>query len=141
MKKAWIVLEHAADTMDAMRFSVHDTQPQPGDSVIYYCQFSDSEAAMMHIHNLLKRSLIDLDQHSYAATVVESLAAIKAIELHRSDEWVNPSINEHVIDEMNNHLSAIRQKSEKHKFYLKIVQIIAISLLIVVLLLGSGLFN
>lgn len=141
MKKAWIVLEHAADTMDAMRFSVHDTPPLPDDSVVYYCQFSDSEAAMMHIHNLLKRSLIDLDQHSYAATVAESLAAIKAIELHRSDEWVNPSINEHVIDEMNKQLSDIRQKSEQHKFYLKIVQVIAISLLIFVLLLGSGLFN
>ena len=57
----------------------------PGDRRLrYIARFNDSEAALMHIHELLKRRLLDPDTHMYRTSPERAIAAAESLDLkHR----------------------------------------------------------
>lgn len=62
------------------------TEPAPGSPlrIRYVARFNDSDAALMHTHEILKRRLVDLDTHLYRASVEFAIAAVASLRLgHR----------------------------------------------------------
>jgi len=47
----------------------------------YIARFNDSDAALMHTHEILKRRLIDADGHLYRVSAERAIAAIESVDL------------------------------------------------------------
>lgn len=84
---------------ERIRLIVTDRPPstgageQAGPHVRYTARFNDSEAALMHAHEILKRHLLDPDAHLYRVGLAHAIAAIESVHLRRTPVYMDPQID------------------------------------------------
>lgn len=69
------------------RAADHDTR------VRLVVRFDDLDAARMHAHTELRRRLIDADAGIYRASLIEAIAALRAIRLTQRPVYCDPSLS------------------------------------------------
>jgi hypothetical protein len=86
----YVLLESNAEHPGLIRVANVEIRPDPAptghETTRIHCvvAFDDSDAAVLHFHEALKRRLVDPDTHLYRAPVEQGIAALDAIDLrHR----------------------------------------------------------
>lgn len=88
MTPGYIVIESQSRYPGLVRVSRQASQPDPDPTahrasrIHCVAAFDDSEAAMLHLHETLKRRLVDVDAHLYRASPEQAIAGIDAVDLH-----------------------------------------------------------
>ena len=59
----------------------------------YIAGFNDSEAALMHTHELLKRRLLDPDTHMYRTSPERAIAAVESLDLKHRRIYLDPNFD------------------------------------------------
>lgn len=97
MEPGYLFLETHTEHPDLVRCLTLDRMPskegKSGAAVRYIARFTDIEAAQMHVHNSLRRSLVDIDEHIYRVDLATAVAAIEADELKHEKVWMDDSLN------------------------------------------------
>ena len=90
MKPGYLSIETHRDRPGLVRLIITETAPDTGATrqdplrIRHIVQFDDSEAALMHTHEILKRRLLDPDAHLYRATFERAIGAVESLALrHR----------------------------------------------------------
>lgn len=68
--------------------------------VRYVARFDDVDAGQMHAHNILGRTLIDLDSRRYRVSVTEAIAAVESDNLSHRRVWIDPELTQSEVDEI-----------------------------------------
>jgi len=97
MKPGYLFLETHAEHPGMVRCLTQDQMPSTdgtaGTGVRYIARFKDIEAAQMHVHNSLRRSLVDIDEHLYRVDLAQALAVVEADELAHEQVWIDESLS------------------------------------------------
>lgn len=124
MRQAYLAIETHLDRPGFVRLFLAEHSPAPaaGDSgqpqVRYVARFNDSEAALMHAHEYLKRRLIDPDSRLYRASLELAVAAVEAVELRHRRIFLDPFLDDkslEVIDAEQQRLMRIQER--KRRFF------------------------
>ena len=71
-------------------------------AVRYVARFRDRDAAMMHVHELLRHRLVDIDDRLYRTELATAIAAIESIDLRHERLYVDPETLQRSGDEIRN---------------------------------------
>lgn len=83
--------------------------------VRYVARFNDSEAALMHAHELLRRRLVDVDAGLYRAPCEQAIAAVESIGLSHRRIYLDPDLDaatRTTIEQAVERLSAARRRRD-----------------------------
>ena len=101
MQSGYIAIETHTERPGLVRFVLCDKLPDPdptGHSELrwrYIAGFNDREAALMHIHELLKRQLLDPDTHMYRTSPERAIAAVESLDLKHRRIYLDPDFDGH----------------------------------------------
>lgn len=102
--------------------------PQP--EVRYVARFSDSEAALMHAHEHLKRRLVDPDARLYRVPVERAVAAVEAIGLRHHRVYIDPVLAEDESGAIAAETARLRRWAERKRRFFEAMGYIGIGLLL-----------
>jgi hypothetical protein len=114
-------------------------QGEGGASIRAISSYMDVDAAAMHVHEHLKRHLVDIDSHLYEVSLAEAMAALRTLSLTCRIVWTDPSIEPATLDAMQGYLEHHKLQRRHRNVWIRIVTWIAIALLALNLI--SGLFG
>ena len=90
MQSGYIAIETHSERPGVIRLRTSTYAPDPASTahshsrLRYIARFNDREAALMHMHEILKRRLVDLDEHLYRVSLEHAVAAAESLDLkHR----------------------------------------------------------
>lgn len=98
MQTGYLFLQTHADHPDLVRLRADqyrpltDQEPATPDAIRYIARFRDIDAARMHFHNALSRSLVDIDSGLYRVPLADAIATIEASELRHEQVWLDPDL-------------------------------------------------
>lgn len=96
MEPGYLYLESNAEYPGLVRFLVSDrlpsTEQNQGVFVRYVARFDDIDAAMMHVQNELRHSLVDIDEHLYRVPLTAAVAAVEADDLKHERVWMDETV-------------------------------------------------
>ncbi len=73
--------------------STRDHEPRLGGPELRFAAcFGDIDAALMHLHERLRRRLATLEPRSYAVDLEEAVIAVDAIELDHRRVFIDPAL-------------------------------------------------
>jgi hypothetical protein len=92
MRDGYLLIETSPAHPGLIRVHARETAPAaPEDNIRFVARFSDLDAALMHLHEALRRKLIDVDDRVYRADVRDAIAAADAIELPHRRLFADPN--------------------------------------------------
>jgi hypothetical protein len=99
MKTGYLVLETHPERKDMVRVLMKDELPNtqaasPGSQIRYIARFNDIDAGQMHLHNMMHKHLVNLDNHIYNIDLKQAIAAIEADDLNHTRVWIDPLLND-----------------------------------------------
>lgn len=124
MRAAYLCVETHSDQPDKIRLLLCEVEPsdrsEPDNrGQIRFCaHFNDGDAALMHTHDLLRRRLVDIDNHLYQATIEEAIAAIDSVELRHQVTFTDPALSDgsrHIIDASERDIR--RRQARRNRFF------------------------
>ncbi len=127
---------HPGQIRICQRDSLPDAgQRSNGASIEFIVRFSDIDAAQMHVHQILRHKLIDIDKHLYQASLAEAIAAIDASDLPHEQIWQDPSLDEPTQARVRQFFTDIRQRQQSRDMFWRSVGIGGIVTLILLALI------
>lgn len=95
MQTGYLLLEMHAERPGVVSVRARDGAPQldrPG--LRFAARFDDIDAALMHLHERLRRHLNTLEPRTYRVDLEEAVAAADAIELDHHRVFIEPALAE-----------------------------------------------
>jgi hypothetical protein len=136
LRHGHLAVETHVDRTGLVRLFVaeHSPAPEADDSrqpqVRYVARFNDSEAALMHAHEHLKRRLIDPDSRLYRASLEQAVAAIETIELRHRRIYLDPNLGDGSLDAIDSESRRFRRIQERRRRFFEAMGYIGIGLLL-----------
>lgn len=99
MQSGYLAIETHRDRPGFLRLVVSSESPDTASApqserrLRYVARFNDCEAALMHVHEILKRRLINPDAHLYRASLEQTIAAIESLDLKHRRVYLDPGIS------------------------------------------------
>ncbi len=109
---------------DRVKIVAWDKYPQNknnnyGEKIRYITKFNDVLAAKMHVHNTLKRQLLDSNSDLYKADVIKAIAAIESDDDLRQEKiWMDENIDSEILDSIEDIIDKNRSKKKRINFFI-----------------------
>ncbi|MCU7846199.1 MAG: hypothetical protein KZQ93_20370 [Candidatus Thiodiazotropha sp. (ex Monitilora ramsayi)] len=122
MKTGFLTLETHPDRAGLVRVNIRDKAPQPterpdGSKIRYVARFKDIEAGRMHVQNMMRRSLVDLENRIYRRDLDEMIACVEADNLDHTRIWMDPDINQ----QASQHIEHLVEKYKTDQKWLDLI--------------------
>lgn len=143
MQQGFLTVETDATRAGMVRLGVSArmpasaSDPDPRHRLCYAARFNDSEAALMHAHELLKRRLVDIDAHLYRVSPERAVGAIESLALQHSRTFLDPAASDGVRDAIDAYSAAYRRRRARRDQFFETLGYIGIALLLLNLLAFS----
>ncbi len=134
MQQGYLYLETHRARPGLVRVAASRTKPdpdEPGEGVVlrYIARFADVEAARMHVHELLRHQLADVDNGLYRCSLVNAMSAIESEGLRHERVWIDHSLNESTLAQMADRSERLRERGRRLNEFWKMVGVAALILL------------
>ncbi len=144
MRSGYLYLETRDDHPDLVRVRMSTELPstqqgEAGASIRAITSYQDLEAAAMHVHEHLKRHLVDIDSHLYRVSLAEALAALRTLSLTCRVVWTDPAIGQETLEARDAYLEKHKAARRHRDVWIRIIIWLAVAMLAFNLL--SGLFG
>jgi hypothetical protein len=119
VKPGYLYIETSRSHPGLIRLVRTESEPDPEPAshsdrrIGFVARFNDSEAAMMHVHEVLKRRLIDQDDHFYRASPERAIAAVRSLDLRFRQVYLDCDLDDgqkRRIDELETVFKQRRQR-------------------------------
>jgi hypothetical protein len=127
-----LLLETQPDQPGVVSVSARDGMPRLDQlGLRFAARFDDIDAALMHLHECLRRHLNTLEPRSYRVDLEEAVAAADAVELDHRRIFVEPELAAHgTLD------ARIEALHRRHRRYDRLMNAIGVFALIALILLS-----
>lgn len=144
MRSGYLYLETRDDHPDMVRVRKSTELPstqqgEAGANIRAISSYMDVDAAEMHVHEHLKRHLVDIDSHLYRVSLAEALAALHTLSLTCRIVWTDPAIDKEILEAEDVFIEKHKSARRHRDVWIRIIIWIAVALLAFNLL--SGLFG
>ena len=141
MESGFLTVERHPDHAGIIRIGAYRDSPHPPDAIggghiCYVAEYVDLDAALMHAHEKLRRSLVDIDEHLYRADCADAIAAVKASSLTHKEIWLDPDLSTELLQRVEKRASTFRLHRQRVNRIANIIGAIAIALLLLTGLLS-----
>ena len=113
------------------------SRPDAAPRIRYIARFNDSEAGLMHTHEILKRRLLDADSHLYRVPLEQAVAAVESIDLRHRRIYLDPDLS----DESREEVAALARRQvdrrRRRDRVFKLIGYVGLGLLLFNLFLAS----
>ena len=97
MQTGYLFLQTHTDHPDLVRLQAAQYRPMAdqeptAEAIRYIARFRDIDAARMHFHNALARTLVDIDSGLYRVPLADAIATIEASDLRHERIWLDPDL-------------------------------------------------
>lgn len=136
MQAGYLTVETHHEHVGWARFAVLPVQPEPQAAatqtprIRHITRFNDSEAALMHIHERLKRTLIDADSHLYRVNVERAIATVESLDLRKQTLYTDPFLDDAARSEIERLTAEFVAAGRRRDILLQTVGYIAIGILL-----------
>jgi hypothetical protein len=136
LKSGFVSVETHADHLDLIRILLSEEQPDlaptpDADRSIRYCaRFYDSEAGLMHTHEILKRRLVDINTHLYRVPPEQAIAAIESVDLKHRRIYLDPDLDGRARAEAARLAEKYRRRRRRKDAVFRILGYLALALLL-----------
>ena len=95
MKSGYLFVETHAARPGLVRLVLSDESPDPAPwahsdrRIRYIARFNDREAGLMHVHEILKRRLVDPDAHLYRVPPEQAVAAVESLNIRHRQVYLD----------------------------------------------------
>jgi len=117
MEPGYLYLVSTAEYPGLVRFQVSDrlppTEVDSGSGVRYVARFNDIDAALMHVQNELRHSLVDIDEHIYRVDLATAVAAVEADELRHKRVWMDEKVDNEALRSRTDDFRIQHRKQDK----------------------------
>ncbi|MCB1802257.1 MAG: hypothetical protein KDI82_11265 [Gammaproteobacteria bacterium] len=122
MAAGYLTIETHSDHPAVVRLRVTERRPEPEHAaahtaqVRYISRFNDPLTATMHLHEILRRRLIDPDEHMYRTDFITAIAALESIDLRHERIYLDPLLDDETCAEITRQTEefvARRQRRDK----------------------------
>jgi hypothetical protein len=142
MKTGYLTLETHSEYKDLVRVLVKDELPNTqvtsnGSQVRYIARFNDIDAGQMHLHNMLRYKLIDLDNRIYRIELIQAIAAVEADDINHARVWIDPSLSESDRSLIDEQTTKFRMRHKKWNIFWLAVGGFFIVLLLIMSTIGQ----
>jgi hypothetical protein len=98
MKRGFLYLQTHPEHPGLVRVLTQEKLPElagpNGETHIRYVAcFEDIEAGQMHLHNGMRRGLVDLENRIYRGELERMIACVEADDLDHSRVWIDPALS------------------------------------------------
>ena len=144
MRSGYLYLETRDDHPGMVRVRMSTELPstqqgEAGANIRAISSYQDVDAAAMHVHEHLKRHLVDIDRHLYSVSLAEALAALLTLSLTCRIVWIDPAIDHETLEAKDAFIEKHKSARRHRDVWIRIIIWIAVALLAFNLL--SGLFG
>ncbi len=117
-----------------------DVEPTRHDvrRIRYVAHFHDSEAALMHSHEILKRHLLDRDAHLYRFPLERAIAAVESLGLRHRRIYLDPDLSDAAHTAIASFTAQYRRRRQRRDSFFQTVGYLALLLLLLNLFLLSA---
>jgi hypothetical protein len=106
----------------------------PDPAVRLVMRYQDVDAARMHAHTALRRRLVDVNAHTYRASLVEAIAGIEAIDLPHRLIYLDPELDDPTRRAIDDRVATRRRRQALVDRIWQIVGGLAIGFLVLLML-------
>ena len=137
MRRGYLLIETRADRPGLVRVFGTETETEPAPTFpqradlprLRYCAyFHDLDAALMHIHEPLRRRLVDIDQRLYRVDPLDAVAAAQSVGLRYWQTYIDAELADD--PKLAELVTSKRQRRKRFQLLWNIVGILAILLLL-----------
>ena len=96
----------------------------------YVARFEDIEAAQMHLHNCMRRGLVDLENRIYRGELEHMIACVEADDLDHARIWLDPALADEASLRIKSLVARMRATRRRHDRIWQAVGIAAILMLL-----------
>jgi hypothetical protein len=101
-----------------------------GGRLRFAARFNDSEAALMHTHEILRRSLVDPDARLYRVSLARAIAAIESLGLSHRDVYLDPDLDAATRRDMASERAILEARRRRNDRIFEILGYIGIGILL-----------
>lgn len=100
MTPGYLSIETSESHPGMVRLIVSREKPDPEPTlhedrrIRCIARFNDSEASLMHVHELLKRRLVDADAHLYRTSYEQAIAAADSLDLRHQVMYLDCDLDD-----------------------------------------------
>ncbi|MBK1705767.1 hypothetical protein [Halochromatium glycolicum] len=128
MQEGYLVLETDPERPGLIVVGALTSVPQRIDEGCRFAAwFGDLDAALMHLHEALRRSLAQLEPRCYRVGLIDAIAAADAIDLEHRRIFIDPEFAEST--QLNAKIDSLRQRHQRLDRWLNTVGLVAAALL------------
>lgn len=143
MRPGYLTVETHAGHSGMSRLILHSKQPDPAPTghgeprIRYIAHFNDSDAALMHTHEILKRRLIDPDAHLYRVPAERAVAAAESLDLRHRRTYLDPTFSDESMSSIEQLSARFREQRRRRDNFFQALGYIGIALLLINLVVLS----
>lgn len=132
----FLSIETRDDRPGLVRLRVTEQPPDADGTAVdtprvrYSAHFNDSEAALMHAHELLKRRLVDADTRLYRFPLAQAIAAADSLGLRHRTVYFDHAMSDAERREIARMTLAYRRRRQRRDKLFESIGYIAIGLLL-----------
>ena len=137
MRPGYLTVETHAGHSGLSRLSLRSEQPDPEPTghgqprIRYIAHFNDSDAALMHAHEILKRRLIDADAHLYRVPAERAVAAAESLDLRHRRTYLDPAFSDESLSLIQQFAAQFRDRRRRRDNFFQALGYIGVALLLI----------
>lgn len=147
MHSGFLFIETNRQRPDLVRIGMADRPMKvpegPEDNVPrrirYVARYNDADAALMHVHTLLRRQIVDVDAGLYRVKAEQAIAAAESLGLFHERLFMDPALGDAALIWIENQAEVLERRRQIRDKLLYLFGYIALALGVVHAL--SGLFS
>ncbi|MGB5560695.1 MAG: hypothetical protein WBM71_02270 [Sedimenticolaceae bacterium] len=136
VENGYLSIETHRDRPAIARFFLSAEPPDPQAGVHaarrirYIARFNDRDAALMHVHEVLKRRLIDPDTHLYGVPVEHAIAAAESLDLKHTRIYVDTEFGDDAHASIAAFTERFRRNARRKEIFFQTLGYIGIGMLL-----------
>jgi hypothetical protein len=131
MRKGYLVLETRPERPGLVSIHALEHAPRPARPGLRFAAwFADIDAALMHFHEAVRRSLAALEPRQYRVEIDEAIAVADAIALEHRRVFVDPDLAAAQRNRIEARIVRLRARHRRRDQWLNAIGIAALLLLI-----------
>lgn len=140
MNSGYLYLETHTDYPGLVRVMSAQLEPEvpydrDGSQIEYIARFDDLDTARLHLHNVLRHQLENIDFHTYRVSLIQAVAALEAEPLRHHRVWIAPHLAAGSLAEIEQLTDHIHRNLRRNERIWRVVGILGISWLLLLLIL------
>ena len=141
MRAGHLYLQTNTNDPGVIRARTQDAVPPGGDvgegaRNIWVGHYRDVDTGLMHLHNVLRRHLVDIDDHTYRVGLAQAIAAVETEPLSHQRVYLDTDLDPQTQADTQRWETYYRRRQQRVSLVIRWISYLAVGYLLIILVFG-----